>query len=777
MGRVILLLLALLFIMSASAQRSTALTWRGELAEVPFEVTVVARGHTVLPKVHQTRPWWTWGNTESDAYLFSFGGDGGVDIVLDFWPVTGRPTIIQATMYHLSGDARHGITLTPEVLEGYRLPPGVDPALAVQPTRGGWFVSGKPNFNLETRRFVRYDDYLQEFHGRVSMSRPGEPAWALSQLMNDRNPHLGYPRFNATIRADPSVPYELADPLMPTWPYFSVTPSVFHWGPNRPIVYELSTGHLTQYWGGFHIAGSYQFNSLSLPPHTDFEAPFAFYRFDPDAGRYANLVMRSDVWPAVSPFGPAITGVPRTAVRMTWTARDPALWRYSLTVLGNHEMRERVNVGGLQVRAVSYDDFPTWVAEKPWKVVTFVESTLGQRGSEGIYDYTVEDNYPVSYWAEGLLEQEPGSFKAPLIAARTIGPGHLAVGLRGEYGAVYNRKPALYLSPIDNRVHLLHAEGGLWNLGGGAVLRYGNLDEDAHLDAWWRERVPVRSARARALGGTLDEALYKVDNLLLHYTKGTLTLQEGALPDSVGVPPLPTDREAWDAFLKGTTRVETGARDPFDLRSWLVAFPGETLELTGARVREVRASAEEFRFVLELSAEGTTRGTLLLSSLRNLTPGAYVIRYNRVTKRWSSEAATSPRLDVTLKASSLQTFKPATLALSIRNRGSTDLVAGAVLQLGDRVVKRWPELHLEGTSTFHETVAWVPQKPGREALVLKVGEKQIASRELEVNSAPRISGSNAFKLPIGKHVSGVVMLLAAAGIVGASALWTTWRST
>lgn len=376
--------LSFFIISTAAAQGSVSTTWRGERNGVSVRVTVVARGHGIPAQVRKTQPWWRWGNTESDAYLFSFGEDDGVDLVLDFWSSVSRPGVTLATLYHLTGRARLAVAVAPDSWIGYALPDNVDPALTVQPLRGGWLVGGKANFDLETQDFERLGSNLLEFQGRVRSAAPGVPLWVQRRLSNDFDPSLGYSRFNATVRADPSVPYQLAAPLMPTWPYLSVTQTRFHWGPNRPLVFETSTGQLGQYWAGFHVAGSYRFNSLSLPPNTDFEAPFAFYRFDPAAGNYANLMIRSDVWPASSPFGPPISGVARTAIRMTWTAREAELWRYSLTVLGNHPMTGRVAIGETRVRAVPYKAFPNWVTQKPWKLVTFVEATEGEPGSEGI---------------------------------------------------------------------------------------------------------------------------------------------------------------------------------------------------------------------------------------------------------------------------------------------------------------------------------------------------------------------------------------------------------
>lgn len=761
-----------LLISSTAAQENA--TWQGTLEGSPFHVTVVARGHAISEEVRRTQPWWQWGNTSTDAYIFSFGEDRGVDLVLDFGPLTGQEGIIQATLFHLSDESRFGVVVSSDAPEGYSLPADVDPALTVQPLYGGWVVDGKANFNLIKRNFVRYNGDLQEFYGEVRAARPGVPLWATNRLMNDRNPHLGYPRFGASVRADPTVPYELATPLMPTWPYLSVTSSAPHWGANRPIVFETSKGRLSQFWASFHTAGSYQFNSISLPPHTDFEAPFAFYRFDSSAGQYANLALRSVVWPASSPFGPPIWGVPRTSIRMSWTAENPTLWRYSLTVLGNHVMTDQVSIGRTRVRAVPYKKFPRWVTEKPWKVVTFVEATEGEEGSEGIYDYAVVDNYQTDFWAAGLRETVPGTFHSPFVALSEIDPRRLSEGFRGEYSAVYNRAPQLYISPVDNRVHLLHATEGLWNLGAERILRVANLDNDPHLDAWWREKIEVNSRRARAQDGEREEALYSVDDFFVHVASSTVTLKKSVHPASLGTPPVPTDRTAWGSFLGATSSLEP--RDPWDLRPWLEAFPGETLELHGATLSNVESSEREFRFVLELPEEVRLSGTLAIPLFGSLTPGRYLIRYDRRTKTWGGEAASPPKLAPFIRTSALTTFTPGSLELHLRNRGNLSLTADATLRVGPTVMKRWEALYIEGRSTLHEVIPWVPNEPGTWPVTLRVGAERFPLGTVEVKRTPRVAELNAFLLPIEDRLISLG-LLGAAVLLCVGTLWTTWRTS
>ena len=765
-------LLGLLLTSLAAAQTGDSATWQGQRDGVRVRVIVVARGHTIPPARQQTQPWWRWGNTTTDAYLFGFGPDDGTDIVLDFAPSTTRPGVTRAALYRLTG--RHRFEIAPQAgaEASFVVPSSIVPRFTVQPRRGGWWVGGQPTFNLETERFEPFGDTFLEYQGSVRAAAPGVPLWSQSRLVNDVSPSSGYPRFNAAVRADPSVPFRLAVPLMPSWPYLSVTPERLHWGPSRPLVYETRTRRFSEFWSGFHIAGSYQFNSLSYPPQTDFEAPFAFYRFDPEAGNYANLVVRSDVWPASSPFGPPIPGVPRTAVRMTWTGQERDLWRYSLTLLGNHRMTERIAIGQTWVRAVPYEAFPTWVSERSWKLATFVEDTAGEPGSEGIYDYSLEDNYPMSLWAQGLRLHFPKTFMTPFLNAGGRGPRELTLGMRGEYSADYERKPSLYLSPIDNRVHLLYADGGVWNLGNGQLLRVANLDGDAFIDAWWRESVPVTPGRQRAQNGILQEALYRVDDLLIYAGTDGLRVRRSAFSPTLSTPAIPTDRRSWATFLE---EVPTDPpRDPTQLESWLDDFSGETLELSGVTLRDLRSTPTHLSFELRVQADAELRGDLALPALSGMAPGRYVVHYDRASGRWSRETATAPKPTFELTTSSLRTFMPGTLELTIHNGGTTALQGAATLKFGPRVVRRWEELRLEGKGTWHETMRWLPEHPGTWPATLELGDETFSLDPITIRDSPRVAELDAFLLPLGGR-SLIAPLLGLFVLLAATALWRTWR--
>ncbi len=436
---------------------SDAAAWRGVWNGEELSIVVIARGHDIPDSVRSTKPWWQWGNTSTDAYLFFWSEDQMVDLVLDFSVENGRP---KARVF------------TPQTLETrmaiwsadrqFSIPEDMLPTITVWPREGDWLIDGLPNFNLEGHE-LDLGSGMNDWFFKIGGDRPGSPDWITREIVSSTNPDLGFPHFTAAERMDPSVPYELADPLMPSWPYLSALHKEDHWGKVQPIFFDLHGRMVITNWTGFHIAGMYQINSLAYPPEVNFEAPFAFYRFDSDAGRYANMVIRSDVWPANDPSGPPPYHEQRSAIRMTWTGEEPQLWRYSLTVNGTHALDDEVMIGDEVFQAVPYAEFPGWITSKDWKAVTFVEAVDGETGSEGIYDYSVEDNYPVTGWVNGLTSESPadidashasvaaggsdsidqsnsltpfvdrGNFHTPFLEYPAIHPLRLAEGFRGEY--------------------------------------------------------------------------------------------------------------------------------------------------------------------------------------------------------------------------------------------------------------------------------------------------------------------------------------------------------
>jgi hypothetical protein len=641
--------------------------WNGVYNNESFRVGIIAQDSRSLHGDREGQAWWRWGNTETDMYLFIFGEGSDVDLILDFSVEAGR---LMARLYIPSDQALR--VKLPNEGGDMALPAQLKPRLIFWPRTGGWLVDGRANFDLEGQWLNR--EGHPEWQFQVGDAEPGVPAWTTSIRLEDTRPGDGYPRFSAALRADPTVGYEMVPPLMPTFPFLSVGEKEPHYGPEMPLHFDPNSNELSAEWVGFHTAGMYQINSLSYPPFTDFESPFAFYRFDPTAGLQPNMVIRSDIWPASSPFGHPVPETQSTAMRLTWTDELLGNWRYSISVIGNHVMDEQIMIGDHAIRAVAYDKLHEWITSKPWKAATFVEATNGEDGSEGIYDFSVEDAATIAQWVNGLLEQPPLDLSQPYLQYPTIHPQRLKEGFRGEYSLHYNQAPQLYFSGVDNRVHLSHAEEGIWNLGGGSVLRTYNLDGDANIDAWVRERVSQAERDADiwvAEPGEAVESLYRRANQLIY--AGENTIEIGLLeqqPVRFDLVP-PTDKDSWQAFLDKIASLEGQSRPPQDLSQWLDAWPSTRSRLWGAHLTAFRTTKNGYRFVLDLRPGFRVSGPDPLG-VAGLDAGRYVVHYDGV---FHVAPARPPMLTLDVQTAAgmgVGSDGPVPLRITVANHGSLD---------------------------------------------------------------------------------------------------------
>jgi hypothetical protein len=721
---------------SASEPGSTSI-WSGIWNGEQLTVAVIARGHDNQKEVRKGGAWWKWGNTSTDAYLFYWSDDEMVDLILDFSMTGDRP---QALLYAPKVlELRSAITVQDD---GYTLPEGLTPDLIISPIDGEWLIDGQPNFNLLGQE-ANPTSGVFEWSIRVGSDDPGVPNWVIHEPLPGAEIGEGDPKFGAMVRMDPDVPFELATPLMPTFPYLSAVKRENHFGAIQPIYFSPRQRSFEQNWTGFHIAGMYQINSISSPPLTDFESPFAFYQFDRGAERHANLVVRSDIWPAGSPHGPPPHYNQRTAVRMSWTGEVSHLWRYSLSVSGNYSHDEEVMIGDTKVFAVPYQEYPYWIASKPWKAATFVEAIDGETGSEGIYEFSVEDNHAVTAWINGLrldppvevlegnlalgehtlaqLEREPvATLRWPYLDLPFIHPLRLREGFRGEYSLQYDRVPQLYFSTIDNRPHLLYATEGIWNLGSGNVLRTKNLDGEAYIDAWIREYIPKGGGQltddaVMASPGKVRESLYTLSDFILYahvdYGVRLLRLDQPLIYRDL---PVPTDEERWREFLETVEGRALEERDPHDLGSWLDGMAGDVFDVKRAEVEDPRITTDGFRFVITLRPNFRVVGTDYLG-LEKLAPGAYVVSYDG---DFTIAPLTAPELSASLADVSPIQLQPTPMILTVRNDGLQDVVDGifeltAISETGQQVLIDSYPFELASHKSSTKTLQWAPPHAGQ----------------------------------------------------------------
>jgi hypothetical protein len=644
----------------------------------------------------------------------------------------------------------------------YEMDDSIGPELIISTVEGDWMIDNLPNYNLKGLEANPTTGDL-EWEIRVGADEPGEPRWFKRTSINEEHAGADSPHFGATMRADDSIPFNLAAPLMPSWPYLSAVDREGHWGRIQPIYFSHRMRTIEQNWTGFHIAGMYQINSITPPPNTNFESPFAFYRFDQTADYHANMVIRSDIWPAHDRHGPPPTHQQRTAMRMTWTDENDELWRYSLTVGGGHAHDQEVQIGDTTVIAISYEDLPGWITSRPWSAVTFVEATNGETGSEGIYDFSVEDNYPVTEWISGLrmqppteeerqtelevsptleiLEHEPwADFREPYLEFPAIHPLRLETGFRGEYSLNYDRNPKMYFSPIDNRIHLLYAHEGIWNLGDGRVLRVKNSNSDPYIDTWWIERVPKSDSEiiegvSVAASGRVEQQFFDLGGYLLYTSDSRVEFRElDTIPENRRLD-VPVDELSWRAFLHQASGEDKEERDPLALEGWIGEFDGNSIQLYRAKAADVRRTESGFRFVLDLQRSFRADGQDF-ANLGELSPGRYLVEYDGA---FSIVPLTPPLISSTISEISPVALQSVPFTVSLENKGlkdlnqvTFDLIASP--ERGEEVSVLTAKIDVYGESSLIQTLHWAPPFEGEWTLTPVISTTGNQTIELETES-------------------------------------------
>lgn len=713
LGLFALLGLALFYLVpgTVQAQGGGVATWRGEWQGYDLTVRVIARGHAIPEATQEDSPWWEWGNTRGDAYLFSFRNPETIDLILDFSNDGDRP---RAELYTLDEDQSDLVTISED---RYTMPEGISPSLVIWPRQGDWLLDGKANFNLDGYR-VESENRGAQWQIQVGGDAAGRPVWWTAAKIRERREKRSCRYFRARELADPEVSYEMAMPLMPTWPYLSVEPPTGHWDPKtRPIYFNTSTRRVRTEWVGFHTSGLYEINSPSCPPIVDFESPYAFYRFDPSHGQRPNLVIRAVARPADREKGFMIPGVDHIAFRMSWTDEKPNNWRYSINTAGDHPYDEQVIIGETVMRSISYPRLPEWVVSRSWQAVSFVEATRGVGGSEGIYDLGL-NSQDVANYIYGFQERRPLILVDPDSALNASADLRLKDGFRAEFSLGYSRVPSLYFSPIDNRVHLEHAEEGIWNLGDGLVLKTDIVGEGSFVNVWTRERLPELDGSPQPVAGEAEERLYALVGHLLHTgPEGLILRKVDYQPASFFLRP-PTDRESWRSFLRQVEPYQDRKRSPYDLGSWLEVFPGDSLSIAGGALSGVRATDDGFQFMLELPGNFNIRENGLLPT-GSLAAGRYLVVYDGQLR---IGALTPPSLQITKPDTGFLLepaveLQPNQVRFLLSNSGQEDVqelkvFASAQIEGGKWMTISDRELNLFAGDSRKVKLDWTPPRPG-----------------------------------------------------------------
>lgn len=769
---------------------------------------------TIYPRAGALDPGADWRrvlDTEQALWVFDAGSDGSVNLIIEFR--REGPALVAELYDDLNDDGRVSFELQggqPTITERALRMARAAWSVRVTAPDGWWVKDGRVNFNLS----IAVDGPVRATFGPditySKMVLDGQPDVAVDVTDPDHNgvpdtdvrrllmelPSLdGYYRSNIMVNeGGQDVPIENSI----VWPYLGSTfaalrgynPTVtevfrgrggrsygivrdYHENP-APLQVEWERSKI-QYIGEFvpSRGGEQQWFVYSLaatPPGTvsttNFESPFAFYDLANDRDGIPELSVRHVGYAPEDPFyanGLVKHGV--RIVRYSWDQDNNQSWDYKLGLISRSPLiTDTVTVGATTLNVLPYDRLAQFSVEQPADAVTFVaQETPNAWTSEGIYQWDDSPNLSSHYLA-GIGTRMPNDDF-----------GAIAAGFRGEINLDYHQPPQLYFSPIDRKLHLLGAERGIWNSGTKGELRVRDTDRDGYLDQWTHTQVLTTTEMI-----TREQQLNISRSHLIYASANGIVLRQAAVPLTSWTVAPPATHAEWQQLGTALER-EGPAPAPGDLQAMIAPFRGPEQRISGATVRDYRATGEQFRFVLDLQPGFTVTGAALLPR-GDLAPGSYVVSYDgelRVTP------LTPPALSATLADAPLTELEPNLLKLTLRNAGLADVTDGLVEVWaqppgGAATVVTSDTVSVLGQEQITLKLSWTPRRAGTWTLTptLRQGDQPPLSLQaaqqivqpLPPTDAGRVIGTSTTAGMRPALVTGLALF----ALVAALIVWQQW---
>lgn len=676
-------------------------------------------------------------------------GDTGVGYLIYYIKSRGvrRPSLIVKLVHaHKSGTALAYVYQAPRSRDyiSYSLIRGrltlaktEMPAIVMESGAGRWVIHGRPELDLTVRIYstlramweppVNVASILADpghrrlvYTIRTHAFANGVPEWDLREL-DVHTPGIGLYRTNYAQRED-DAPVRWSRSVSPEWPYVASSGHFLqgYTVETPPIVVNWKSGRIKDFSEVVSVraeANGYALYSLiRLPVHTfskpDFESPWGFYNLSAQQTDYPDLIVhvfrnyandpnyKDDTTATLhAPLYPR----PSEDIRYSWANHVGNLsFNYKVDMYGNVPYRQRTSLAGglLSVDTPRYATYPDWAIGHRWPVTTFVDTEdSSYQTSEGIYDWPAS-SVGIPYVRGWTSSPSLSEFKS------------IRVGFRGEYRIGRTRRPYLYLSPIDGRLHLLYAEAGLWNLGNGLEVVERNLDRGPYIDYW---KLVAHGGHAEQrfayIGGwEFYSGPTGVDWLKHSLTQSTLQL----LP--------PTDHRSW-LFFRRVAAMQR-PRSPYDMRAWL---PHSARLVAGDRISGLTVRGHILGFLLDVSR--TERGRkVVLPDIGALGVGAYWVTLDLAADIWhvGGVDAKPPKVQLVLRGGAISSVETH-LCARIENDGHFTYRGKLRVEQSRTPIFSAP-IVVPPLSSVNITVPWVPSQPGMTSLTAWL-EHSLPARE------------------------------------------------
>jgi len=685
------------------------------------------------------------------TWLYDAGATGDPQVVVNFHPAS---TGLEADVYDSTSDLRPSYKLLPSfpnLLDHAR------PVVRVMAPDGWWIKDGRVNFNLDLIVDGRVMAAFGAERYLADLATTGTPAFNIQVHDTQGTGRPDVEVIQATppdsdadafIRTETLVNTAGDEPALSNcwlWPFLSFnTPDKVDTGGedvegigqwpcsvvkdynDSPPPIWVNSGNgavqcITEFVASRGAANNwfaYSIDRLGKSPSqvADWESPFAFYDFANRHDGWPDTVVRVVNWNARDPYADCETCLldgPMQLVRYAWDQTHSHSWSFKVDLVGRHAIDGPVQVPGLRFQSIPYGSLPGWVTSQKWDTTAFVAvERPNYWTSEGIYEWDADTNVWTDY-VSGAGSDVPASNYSTISA-----------GFRGEYTLAPQQRPQLYFSPIDHRLHLLNAQGGVWNNDDQREVQYETFGTP-YVVRWTLRNIADGysgdSAENAAMPTAWNLTATQENKATLTFASGQLLLQNaaGVFIKAVDVPPAtfttlpPADHDQWQSLGQQLNQ-HAAAFAGYDLLAMFQQFDAPAAELQGATIQDFRLVDGGFRFALTVPATVRTGADWI----RGRQAGEYLVRYDS-TSGFSAQPMTPAvlRLDpVRIDDVAPIALKPLNLSVAVHNDGADDAPAEVVtfnasngqqrVEVGSVLVRA-----LAGESS-DARVTWTPPTPG-----------------------------------------------------------------
>jgi hypothetical protein len=746
---------------------------------------------------------------EDDTWIFDASDDGEADLVIAFHH-DGEALV--AELYD-DRDADGKVSYSAAGGRVRVTEPG-GPTVRVVAADGWWQRDNRTNYNLHLEidgavrasfnsPVVRYrsvspetllsmaDKHLDVTILVRDVDNDGRPDYDFRQVLSTPAVYTAYGTELAVNARDNEVPIE--DFLF--WPYLGgltdyVKPSG---GSMPPIQIDWAAAHISAVAefvasrGGdsnWFVYSSKRFGADDAV-YANFENPFAFYDLANDLDGVPELAARSEYY---GPFDLSfLSGAYSQAIesiRYSWDQDNDGAWDFKVDLIGRNPITEVVTFPEFAVQTVPYEAFPDWIVDHRWDTGVFV-------AVEGTPYFS----------SEGIYEGFARPWRDLYVTGRTSSPGlqqaqNVRQGLRLEYTPELDGQSWLYFSPVDHKLHLRSAQGGVWNLDDALRVRYDDADNDGYLDRWAVTSEPPYATEAEAgtsggretgktAPGKAVAFLQVADGMLIYADSGQVRLVRTVVEPSLFEMLPPRDHDEWSVLGEQLDRYGADFA-PDGLLEMATQFQGPTTHIQGATLTDFRLTEDGFRLVLELQ-----RGSQVMDDANSLNvteqaDGSYLVTYDGEfqIRTLTPPHLTVPEGGIAGEPSSPQQGSWATIRVVVRNSGLQDatlvpIAVYAVQGEGEPSLVGEEDLFVpaEGESVLE--LAWWPMEAGEwtiwvdaetaGAVPAGIDLGTMSSLQLDVDPALVSDMFEPFAWPDEQHLTlPVVSLLVAGGLAAVS---------